>query len=75
MEASEWHSHRFGGHCRNGGGEGAGRPCKERTSRALSTPGGLQNEKADDRGTDRQFERFVKHPRETDAVDGAQRVG
>lgn len=75
MEASRWHSYRFGGHRRHGGGEGASRPREERTSRALSAPGGLQNEKADDRGSDRQLERFAKHPRETDAADGAPGVG
>lgn len=75
MEAPGWRSHHFGGHCRHGGGEGASRPREERTSRALSAPGGLPNEKADDRGADRQPERFAEHPRETDAADGAQGVG
>lgn len=75
MEAPKWRSHRFGGHRRHGGGEGAGRPRQERTSRALSTLGGLQDEKADDRGTDRQPERPAEHSRETDAADGTQGVG
>lgn len=75
MEAPGWHSHHFGGHRCHGGGEGAGRPRQERTCRALSAPGGLQDEKANDRGPDRQSERPAQHPRETDAADGAQGVG
>lgn len=62
METSKWRSHSFGGHCCHGGGKGKSRPRQERASRALSTSGGLQDEKADDRGPGRQLSRFAQHP-------------
>jgi len=72
METSGWRSHHFSGHRRYGGGKGKSGPRKERASRALATPGGLQDEAAYDRGSSGQPGGPAQYTREIDATDRAQ---